>query len=123
MPTLRTSLLLSAILLSACAAGPRPLPLPPPAPIELVSPAPMQEAVTARGLLQLCRAAAPSAHPWRARQIESSILRYELSRSYHSCAAQMSQVDLLRAEAQEREAWSVLWDTCRPAVATMRQGL
>lgn len=106
-------LCLAAALLGACAA-PRPLAPPPPPQIAAPPPRPVQ---TAQNLVQRCRAVAPRAHPWRAQQIHSAILQYDLSRSYRRSAALMKPLDRERAQTQEREAWGILWETCQPVLA------
>ena len=110
MPRLVTFLLIVA--LAGCVTSWEQKP-PPPAP-----PPPQRPAyVPAHLLVQSCREIAPRVHPWRARQIQSAILRFELSRAYRRGAEQMKPLDRQRAEAQEREAWSILWDTCQPVLA------
>lgn len=113
MPRLLPFLLIA--LLAGCATSWEPLPPPHP------PPPPRPAYVPAHLLVQSCREIVPRVHPWRARQIQSSILRFELSRAYRRGAEQMKPLDRQRAEAQEREAWSVLWDTCQPVLARLSQ--
>lgn len=114
--TRRLTLLLLSITLAGCVTSwdpPPPRPAPPP---------PQRPAyVPAHLLVQSCREIAPRVHPWRARQIHSAILRFDLSRAYRRGAEQMKPLDRQRAEAQEREAWSILWDTCQPVLARAPQ--
>lgn len=106
----RLLILLPATALGACATTWEPEPPPPP-------PRPQPTYVPAHMLVQRCREVAPQVHPWRARQIHSAILQFELSRAYRRGASGMKPLDRQRAEAQEREAWSVLWETCQPVLA------
>lgn len=109
----RLTILLPALLLGACATRWDPPPAPQP------QPRPQQPSfVPAHMLVQRCREVAPQVHPWRGRQIRSALLQYELSRAYRRGAEQMKPRDRQRAEAQEREAWSILWETCQPVLAT-----
>jgi len=104
--------LLLALLLSGCAGSFQPLsPPPPPAPRPAMTP------ITGQSLIHHCHAALPRAHPWRARQLKSALIRYQLSRAYYPTATRMSQRELDLAARQEREAWSLLWETCQPLLA------
>lgn len=109
--SLRLCLLLPAALLSACATSWDPPPRLPP------NPNPNPQPVTPQTLVQRCRAVAPRVHPWRARQIRSAILRYDLSRAYRRGGSGLAAQDLERAQAEEREAWGILWETCQPVLA------
>ncbi|AXQ27941.1 hypothetical protein D0B54_04290 [Solimonas sp. K1W22B-7] len=80
-------------------------------------PPPQPTFVPAHTLVQRCREVAPQVHPWRARQIHSAILHYDLSRAYRRGASGMKPLDRQRAEAQERDAWGTLWETCQPVLA------
>lgn len=108
----RLTTLLPALLLGACVTSWEPQPPPQP------QPRPQPTYVPAHMLVQRCREVAPQVHPWRGRQIRSALLQYELSRAYRRGAEQMKPRDRQRAEAQEREAWSILWETCQPVLAT-----
>ncbi|HEY0914749.1 MAG TPA: hypothetical protein VGE22_07760 [Solimonas sp.] len=108
----RLTILLPAAMLSACVTSWEPQPPPQP------QPRPQPTYVPAHMLVQRCREVAPQVHPWRGRQIRSALLQYELSRAYRRGAEQMKPRDRQRAEAQEREAWSILWETCQPVLAT-----
>jgi len=65
-------------------------------------------------LLDRCSAAAPRAHPWRARQIRMASLRLRLSMSYRAAAFSMDPQELRSAMAGERESYFLLAETCRP---------
>ena len=54
-------------------------------------------------------------------QLKSALIRYQLSRAYYPTAARMSQLELNVAARQEREAWSLLCETCQPLLADARQ--
>lgn len=106
--------LLLALLLSGCVGSFQPL-SPPPSP-----PRPAMTPITGQSLIHHCHAALPRAHPWRARQLKSALIRYQLSRAYYPTATRMSQRELDLAARQEREAWSLLWETCQPLLAEAR---
>ena len=108
----RLAILLCVAVLGGCATSWEPAPAPAP------QPRPQPTYVPAHMLVQRCREVAPQVHPWRGRQIRSALLQYELSRAYRKGAEQMKPRDRQRAEAQEREAWSILWETCQPVLAT-----
>jgi hypothetical protein len=76
--------------------------------------------ITGQSLVHHCHTALPRAHPWRARQLKSALIRYQLSRAYYPTATRMSQRELDLAARQEREAWSLLWETCQPLLADAR---
>ena len=103
-----------AAMLSGCVGSFQPL-QPPAAPSRAaITP------ITGQSLIHHCHAALPRAHPWRARQLKSALIRYQLSRAYYPTAPRMSQRELDLAARQEREAWSLLWETCQPLLADAR---
>ena len=53
-------------------------------------------------------------------QLKSALIRYQLSRAYYPTAARMSQLELNVVARQEREAWSLPWETCRHLLADAR---
>lgn len=106
--------LLLALPLSACVGSFQPLQSVPPPPRAPLTP------ITGQSLIHHCHAALPRAHPWRAKQLKSALIRYQLSRAYYPTATRMSQRELNLAARQEREAWSLLWETCQPLLADSR---
>lgn len=113
-PISTVPVLLLALLLSGCVGSFQPMS--PPA----ATPRPAMTPITGQSLLHHCHAALPRAHPWRARQLKSALIRYQLSRAYYPTATRMSQRELDLAARQEREAWSLLWETCQPLLAEAR---
>lgn len=65
-------------------------------------------------LIDVCAGAMPRAHPWRARQLRSAMLRLRLSMAYHTVETRLSPADRRAAAATERESYFLLADTCRP---------
>lgn len=117
-PPTRTILMLPgvllALLLSGCVGSFQPMSSPTPPPRAPIMP------ITGQSLIHHCHAALPRAHPWRAKQLKSALIRYQLSRAYYPTATRMSRRELDLAARQEREAWSLLWETCQPLLADSR---